>query len=181
MQFTLNVFLKDSDYFDFNTFHSLESHFGRKQIKKIRLIYIATMLILLALVLFLAGSYSFAIIYTILMSAFTVIYMLLFKKIVKRNIRKQIEKLKKNGKLPFDAVSQFEFYDNKFAEITSDKRIEQSYDSLEKICVVRDQFLYLYYNSISAYILPLAQIESQVDKNEFLSFIFQKCKTVEQY
>ncbi|MBE6949319.1 MAG: hypothetical protein E7456_05675 [Ruminococcaceae bacterium] len=109
------------------------------------------------------------------------LYILFLVNVVKRNIKSQIKKLKKTGKLPFDAVSRLEFHEDKIIEITDSKRIEQGYEVLERICIVGDRFVYLYYSSIGAFILPVPQIKNQIDQDDFLNFLFQKCNIVEYY
>ena len=112
---------------------------------------------------------------------FTVPYVMLYKKILKRNLKRHINNLKKNGKLPFDPISKIEFFDDKLVEITPSSRTERTYGAIERIYVVKNQFVSLNYSSVGGYLLPIPQIEAQLDKEEFLSFLSQKCGTIEYY
>ena len=139
------------------------------------------MFVLMALFVLVLGWTTFSAIYVILLGSFTLLYMLLFKKILNRNIKAQIKRLKKTGKLPYEPVSKLEFYEDKLVEISASKRIEQGYDVLERICVVGDRFILLYNSSVGAYILPIPQLRAQLDESDFLSFLSAKCSTVEYY
>ena len=96
-------------------------------------------------------------------------------------MQKQLKNLKKVGKLPFDPQSTLEFHEDKLVEITPDKRIEQRYDGIERICVLPDRYLFLYHSSVGAYILPIGQIAKQLNPEDLLRFLFQKCPIVEYY
>lgn len=181
MRYQFNVTLTEEDYLTFNYFHSLESAAGKKAIKKSRIFFVAAMAILMVFFILITGWRTFSIAYVTLLGLFTVVYVLLFKKILKRNIKTQIRKLKKSGKLPYDAEAVLEFYDDRLVEITADKRIEQRYDGLERICVAKEPYLYLYHSSVNAYILPVRQLKAQVNQEEFMSFLLTKCSCVEYY
>lgn len=181
MLFQFNISLTEEDYLVFNSFHSFDSAHGKKQIRKTRVFFVLTMVILMALVILMLGWTTFSISYAIILGLFTVLYMLLFKKILNRNIKNQIKRLKKIGKLPFDPVSTIEFHEDKMIEITAYKHTEQRYDTLERICVVRDCYILLYYSSVGAYILPIPQINVQANQMDLLGFLSQKCNTVEYY
>ena len=181
MLFQLHITLSEDDYLDFNKFHSFESMHGKKLIDKTRIFFVLAMIILAVLFLLVTGFTTFSITYAALLLFFTLLYTVFLKKILTRNIKTQIKRLKKMGKLPFDPVSTLEFYEDKMVEITASKRTEQSYNIFERICIVKDRYILLYYSSVSAYILPVAQINTQVDEKEFVYFISSKCANIEYY
>ena len=181
MKYQLSITLSENEYLTFNIFHSFESAPGKKTVRKTRIIYIAVMVILIALVFLLLGRSVFSVVYALLLGLITIVYMLLFKKILTHNMKSQIKKLKKLGKLPYDPVSSFEFFDDKLVESTASKRIEHSYSDIERICVVKDRFILLYYSSIGAYTLPISQVTQQLNPESFLSFLAEKCSQVEYY
>ena len=177
MRFQLNITLTEEDYLAFNSFHSLESAHGRKQIQKSRIFFISVIVILMALVILFLGWTTVSVTYVVLVGLFALLYTLLFKKIIKRNIMSQL----KIGKLPFDTVSKLEFHEDRIVEITDTKHIELLYNILERICVVKDHYIYLYTSSVQAYILPIAQLKEQLGQEEFMGFISQKCNNIEHY
>lgn len=180
MLFQLHLRLSEEDYLAFNHFHSFESAPGKKQLHRSRLIYLLTVAALSVPVL-LSGRTAFSVAYVLLVTVFSLVYMACFKKVLTWNINSRIKRLKKIGKLLFDPDATLEFYDDKLVEITESKRIEQTYDVLERICVVGDCYLFLYNSSVSAYILPTAQVKAQTDLQALLAFLSEKCPHVEHY
>ena len=181
MLFNLNINLSEDDYLSFNNFHSFESAHGKKLIRKTRIRFIFTMVFLAALVVLILGWTTFSITYAALLLLFTLLYMVFFKKILTRNVKTQIKHLKKIGKLPFDPVSTLEFHEDKMVEITALQRTEQSYSIFERICVVKDRYILLYHSSVAAYILPVAQLNTQLNQEDFMAFLSKKCANVEYY
>ena len=181
MRFQLDIRLTEEDYIAFNYFHSVESPHGKKQVRIFLAFFAVLMLIPIVYVNIAMPGTFFAIAFTVLAIAATVIYILLFKKRALRNVKGQIKRLKKSGKLPYDPVSKIEFYDDKMVEITPLTHMEHSYAKMERICILVDRYVLLYTNSVGGYILPVAQIRAQTDMNAFLQFLFQKCSRVEYY
>ena len=181
MLFQLNINLSEDDYLDFNNFHSFESAHGKKMIRKTRIFFILAMVFLAALVVLILGCTTFSVAYAALLLLFALLYMVFFKKVLTRNIKTQIKRLKKMGKLPFDPVSTLEFYEDKMVEITALQRTEQSYSIFERICVVKDRYIFLYKSSVSAYILPVLQVKEQLNQEDFIEFLSKKCTNVEHY
>ena len=181
MLFNLNINLSENDYLSFNNFHSFESTHGKKLIRKTRIRFILAMVFLAALVVLILGWTTFSVVYAALLLLLTLLYMLFFKKVITRNIKTQIKRLKKMGKLPFDPVSTLEFYEDKMVEITALQRTEQSYSIFERICVVKDRYIFLYKSSVSAYILPVLQVKEQLNQEDFIEFLAKKCTNLEYY
>ena len=181
MKFQFQVNLTDEDYLNFNVFHAFESKDGQKNIRKSRIIFLSIIALVAICFCLSMGLTSFTVIYTILIGLFALVYMLFFKKIITKNLKGRLQQQKKQGKLPFDPAVTFELYDETFAEQTDLKRAEQSYQTIERICILNDQYIYLYNSSISAYILPVSQVAQQVDLNELTRFLITKCNNIEYY
>ena len=168
MLFQFNITLTDEDYLAFNSFHAFGSKQGQKALMKSRLIYIGAMVALIALLVLFTGWSSIATLYAGLLASFTLVYMLIFKKVLQKNMKAQIKRMKQTGRLPYEAVSP-------------NSRTEESYEIFERVCVLKDRYILLYRSSISAYILPIPQIQTQIHMEEFLSFLSRKCSNVEHY
>ena len=181
MLFQFNITLTDEDYLAFNSFHAFGSKQGQKALMKSRLIYIGAMVALIALLVLFTGWSSIATLYAGLLASFTLVYMLIFKKVLQRNMKAQIKRMKQTGRLPYEAVSTIEFYEDKMVEISPNSRTEESYEIFERVCVLKDRYILLYRSSISAYILPIPQVKTQIHMEEFLSFLSQKCGNVVHY
>ena len=181
MLFQFNITLTEEDYLAYNIFHALESAHGKKQVRKSRLFLLVTFALLLLLVYVVGGWTPYFICYVILLGLLAVIYMLLFKKILIRNIKSQLKRLKKLGKLCFEPQSTLEFHEDKMVEISDISRSEQSYRAFERICLLEDRYIILYRSSLSAFILPVPQIIAQANFEEFINFLTQTFGTIERY
>lgn len=181
MKYQLNITLTEEDYIAFNNFHAIESKQAQKTIKKSRTIMVCCLLALMVFVVISSGWNTFSATYIALLLPLTILLSLFFEKMMHHTVKTQVKLLKKTGKLPFDPNSCFEFYDDKLAESTPSKRTEQSYASLERVCLIADRYILLYNSSVGAYILPVAQVKTQVSYEEFWKFLCLKCKNIEQY
>lgn len=181
MQYKLNVELTDKDYLEFNLFQSFKSAYGRKNIKKSRIIFLAAMAALAAIVIIFRGFSTAGLIYLGIIIVLTLVYMILFKRIMAASLVKQLKALKKSGKLPYDKNATLEFGEDSFTETTPTQHNERTYDSLEKICIYGEKYVFLFTSSMSAYILPVPQVKKQVSQKAFLDFLGTKCANIEQY
>ena len=147
--------------------------------RKSQIFFLCAMLLLTALIFVVFGRTVFAISYAAVLVLFTIVYLMLFKKIIKRTVKTQIKHMKSDSKLPYDPESRLEFYEDTLVEIAAGKRLEQSYDVLERICILENDYIFLYSSSVNAYILPVAQVKAQADLTAFTDILSQKCGTVE--
>ena len=181
MHYQLKIQLTNADFLAFNYFHSLESTIGKKQFKQARTVFAVVMAVIVALVLLISGWSTFSALFTVLIGLFSVLFLLFLKKIAKLNIRAQINTLKKSGKLPFEPEANYDFYEDCFIIRTENMCSEDSYATLERIDVVENQYAFLYNSSMSAHVLPIAQIRDQVNQEAFLQFLSTKCGTMETH
>ena len=181
MLFQVTINLNEEDYLSFNNFHSFESVYGKKMIRKHRFFFTLIMVILAALCILVRGLTIFSVIYSVDLMLITLLYMLFLKKVLSWITKAQIKQFKKTGKLPYDPVSTFEFYEDKMVEITPSNRTEQGYNIFERVCVVKDRYIILYKNIAVACILPVAQIKAQLNQEDLIDFLSKKCTNVEYY
>lgn len=181
MRFNANITLTEEDYREFNYFHTFQTKYGKKAVKQGRILFLACIAILSALIVMLRGWSFFSLIYVIMIVIFSAIYMLLYKRHVAINVDAQIKRLKKLGKLPYSPAATLEFYEDTFVEITPGKRVEQSYDKLERICIQGERYIFLYDSTVTAYMLPIPQLKTQLNVEELIHFLTQKHNTVEHF
>ena len=93
----------------------------------------------------------------------------------------QVKQLKKAGKLPYNKEANLEFYEDKIVAVSENSQAELNYSGLERLCIVKNRYIYAYNSSLSAIILPIPQIRQQVNEGEFLQFLTEKCPNVEHY
>ena len=181
MNFKFHINLSDNDYLNYNTFWSIKSPYGKKQMLKFRI----TIAILFVAILFLSlfgGGFSAdawigIIPYAILLVLFELLLNPLFCWILKSNIKS----LKAKGKMGYSPVSEMEFYDESFVEITPDNKTEQKYSAIERVSVITDKVVYIHVNNVMSYILPLSCFESKEQYNNFLDFVRSKCANIDVY
>lgn len=181
MQFQLKTIITEDDYFSFNVFHNIQSSEAKKAVLKHHIIFIACMAVFVAAFLILLGFTAYSVACTTLMALLAALYLILFNKMVKHNIRKTIQKLRREGNSLFDELTSIEFYEDKFVDSTPTRRTELGYSEVKKLCILGDRYIILYTGTLSANILPTKQIKEQVDYDDFLRFLCTKCSTVENY
>lgn len=101
----LNYKLTDEDYIEFNEFHQLiHSEIGKRNLFFLRLI--GPMISILAMIIFILARVEVMLIIgeAIVLFIFSVVEILLAKKIMKRGIRKTILKMKEKEGLPFTFI-----------------------------------------------------------------------------
>lgn len=106
----LNYKLTDEDYIEFNEFHQLiHSEIGKRNLFFLRLI--GPMISILAMIIFILARAEVMLIIgeAIVLFIFSVVDILLAKKIMKRGIRKTILKMKEKEGLPFAEETTLNF------------------------------------------------------------------------
>lgn len=179
MHFGFVIRITEQDYLDFNYFHALESKQGKKQLMKSRLAMLALYALLMSMAILLTGWKDYTAWYILTILVCALIHTLLLKHSMKRNIRKGIKNMKKTGRLPYDEESKLEFFDNVLVETGPTNRTEYKYQAVERVCVVKDQFVLIYTNSAQANVIPIWQLRQQVDMEAFLAFLTVKCGMIE--
>jgi len=180
MRFRLNTVHTEEDYIFFNLFQALKSPQNIKQIRN-RYIFLCVMLLLVILLYQQTGWNLFSVAYAIFFGIYVLRWTLLHKRTLLRKIRSDIQKMKETATLPFDPVATLEFYEDRLVEITEARRIEEKYESISRVCVVNDQYIYMHYSSVGAYILLIPQLVQQANLEDFLNFISQKTVPVEYH
>lgn len=181
MKFRFNVNLSDQDYLDYNVFWAIKSPYGKKQILTLRVIIAALFAVIILLSLyggsFSVGSFLGVIAYVIAFILVQVFLTRFFGWILKR----EIKKLKKNGKMGYSPLSVIEFFDNSFIETAEFNKTEQSYTAIERISIVDNKMIFIHINNVMSYILPLSCFESEEQYRSFLDFIKTKCANIDIY
>ena len=181
MLFQFNITLTEEDYLAFNQFHAFESAQGKKMVTRSRLFITFLVMFALTVIVLVRGLTLYSAIVTVFLGLVHLIYMLVYKKILIRSLKAQIKRMEKTGRLPYDSESTLAFYEDKLVETSASTCVEQKYSIIEKMCVVKDRYIYLYNSSTGAYILPISQIQAQANWEDLMAFLRQICNTVEYY
>ena len=81
----------------------------------------------------------------------------------------------------YSPISEIEFNDESFIEITADNKTEQKYSAVERVSVLSDKVIYIHINNVMSYILPSSCFESKEQYNNFLDFMRSKCANIDVY
>jgi len=181
MKFQFNINVSDDDYFEYNRFWMLRSHYGKKQITAFRIVIAVIMGVYILISLY-GGNFTFdSFIGIIPMAILLIIFELLLSTLFVSFLRCHLKSLKKKGKMGYSPSSVIEFYEDVFIETTPDNKTEQKYLAIERVSVVDNKVIYIHVNNIMSYILPFSCFESEAQYNEFFEFIKIKCSNIDIY
>ena len=181
MHFKFNVNLDDKDYFDYNVFWTIKSHYGKKQMLKFRIAITVFFGIICLIFLYGGGFSANAFIGVIPYLIVFVLVQLLFNSFFIWTLKGNLKSLKKKGKMGYSPISEIEFDEEGFIETTQDNKSEQKYSAIERVSVIGDKVIYIHVNNVMAYILPSSCFESKEQLEEFLIFIKTKCTDIDIY
>ncbi len=181
MNYKFDITLTDSDYLDFNMFQATRSHYGKKQIKSVRMFLTIITAVYLLVVLVGGGFSKESILHSIPTTVVLIAMQLFVNKFYLWILKSSIKNLKKTGKMGYSPKAVMEFYDDTFVEITPDEKTERKYSAIERISVVENKVVYIHTNNVMAYILPMNCFDSLEQYYFFMSFIKTKCPTIDSY
>lgn len=174
MSFKFDINLSDDDYFEFNKFVNLKTAYGKKQLLSARIAVAIMFLAVIFIILVLDGLSLMFYISAPLLAVVLLVYEILFPSILVKNIKKQLNKMKSSGKMPYLPHSVIEFFEDRFVETADTQRSEILYSSIEKIGVNEGKAIYLHTDVLRAYIIPLSVFASESQYIEFFDFITAK-------
>ncbi len=177
--YRFHVTITPEIYTEFNVYTSTKTAYGKEQIRKFRLIFSAIIAVLLVLTI-LRDGLSIATLFGFVPALIVwALFVGLWPRILANSLKKSVKSMSKKGKLGYDPQAEFLFYDEHFEEVTSDQRTSIMYTKLERAVVRYGDVVYLYLDSMRAYILPASAFESPQQMAEFVQFLRTKVAHVE--
>ena len=171
MKFSFSITLTDEDYFEFNKFHSLESHYGVNKTSKLRWFVTALLGVVILAACFVGGFDSFFFSYSVAVLVLLVCYNLFWRQLMSWSIKSSLKHLKKKGKLAYSPFSTLEFGVEGIVETTDVLRVEQKYSAIERVSVVEGRYIYIHNSNLGAYIIPMSAFSDQSEYESFLDFL----------
>ncbi len=165
------IHLDDEDYILFNIFHIKHSKTEKRSINILRMTIPFMSLIIVILSIIQKEDAAFAIIKVVVLLAISVLWIILMPKLFDKIIRKNLMKMKQEGKLPYTADSELEFQDSVLAEKSERGEFRVKYSEIEKVYAQKD-VLYLYFGATQAFILPKHCLEE--DWEQVKAYITEK-------
>ena len=171
--FEFKVNLNDDDYLLFNQYHLLNSPTGKKSLMTFR--FIVPFIFFMFVIIFCIAEADFLLILieAIMMAILSILWIIFSKKILQKSMKKRINKMKKEGRLPYSNEAILKFDDESIHEITPNTESKTNYSLIEKVAVT-EKAVYIYFSSVQAYILPVTTFSEEMEKQKFLEFINSK-------
>lgn len=166
-EFKVNV---DDDYLLFNQYQLLNSRAGKRTLLSFN--FIVPFVCLAFILIFIVADFDFQLILfeAIMLRILSILWICYSKKIIFKSIKKNIMKMKKEGRLPYTKEAILKFDDESIHEITPNTESKTNYSMIEKVSVT-EKAIYLFINSVQAYILPVTAFSGEMEKSKFLEFI----------
>ena len=151
MKFYLTV--NDEDYIKFNEYHVMNSKSCAGMLWLTRLI-LPVMAALVIVIMKLAGiSIGLLIAECIALAVLTVVWQFKAKKILARSVKTSVEKLKKDGKLPYSPEAEIEFADTELIETTARSVQRWNYDEIRSVGDTQEH-IFILIGAMQGMILP---------------------------
>lgn len=166
-----DVTITERDYLAYNYYHHFHSRAGKNAILLMRLIVPIVLLIIFAFDLLKGFDYIKLISSLIVAIPAIIIWELLVPAIAKYSVRKAINGMKLDGKLPFHETATIELTEDSITERTENSSLTVPYTDITSVGSTND-FFYLYFSSAQAFLIPKKALGSEF--NPFVELIKEK-------
>lgn len=174
--YKLNYKLDDNDYITFNKYHFETSSTGKKALFMFRLI-IPFICLMFLIIFFVAESDSSLIITeAIFMAVLSILWVIFAKKMYLISFKRFINKLRKQGKLPYSCEGTLIFDEEFINDVNPITETKTRYSNIEKLGIT-ETAIYIYFSAVQAYIVPKTCFGSEKEKQDFLNFITSRVNT----
>lgn len=165
--------INDEDYIKFNIFYQIYTKAGKRQTNIMRISF-PFMSLLYFMIFVIAGAKTRLIITeAIVLTIASVIWYIFTPNILERNVRRNINRIKANGKLPYHPYAEVELQDSMIVEKSEQGEIHVNYKDIESIYSDED-YLYVFYSATQALIFPYNCLGN--DKERVVEYIKNKRK-----
>lgn len=171
--FIINNSMTKEEYIEFNEYHLTHSNEGKKMFKMLHLLTPIISLCIISIYYVITDNLLVVSITAIILALITLLFSLNIKKIIFKSLKKNINNLEKNGKLPFSNESTIILDDDFIREKTSLTESNIKFESIEKI-VESKNALYIYIGAIQAIVIPYRSFTSNEEKIDFLNLLNSK-------
>ena len=181
MKYSFEVKLGEQDYYEFNKFWMLRSHYGKRNVRSTRVMLTVLILALALFSLYSAGFTTEGLLVLIPYGVLMLLAHLAIKPFFALTLKGNLKHMQKSGRMPYSAVSQITFFEDHFEECAEEGKAEHPYTALERISAVEGRMVYLHLNNVQAYLVPYSVFADHAQYEEFLAFLAQKCPCIDRY
>ncbi len=165
--------ITEQDYFEFNKFYMLTSKTHKRAILFYRCLgFILSLLIILIFIITNAES-GFIILESICLGIFSIIWFVLGEKTYFKKLRKTINKLKKEDKLPYSEQGILIFSETEITDISPNKELKAPYSRITQL-VIKNNTFYICCSGGMGYIVPFRIIPDNINVGALKSFLESK-------
>ena len=155
-----DISLNDNDYIEFNYSYLKHSKLGKYSILATRISFIVIMFIFVLALLFIDIEKGLVLTVALVGVVAAVLWWILVPFMMRRNIKNNIKKIKKDGKLPYHDKTVIEFLDDKIVEKSEQGEVIIKYSDIVNVCDEK-KYIYIYYGAMQAFILPKKDITNE--------------------
>lgn len=171
--FKYQVALSEKDYLDFNRYHAFNSPASKKYMFKYRFIVPIIFIFCGAGIGTMVDEPVVSYYFYIAFGIAAILWMIFFKWIMAKQIKKNIGKIMKSGKLPYQNEAAVSFEDDFIVETTNDSEMKVKYSAIERV-VTNGEAFYIYINAVQAIILPFSVFTDESSRDNLLGFIEER-------
>ena len=163
--------INEEDYMKFNVFYQKYSKMGKRQTNTMRILF-PFIALLFFMIFVIAGAKTRLIITEAIgLTIASVIWCIFTPNIMEINVRRNINMIKANGKLPYHPYAEVELQDSMIVEKSEQGEIHVNYKDIETIYSDED-YLYVFYSATQALIFPYTCLGD--DKERIVEYITKK-------
>lgn len=163
----INVSVTENDFIIFNEYYMKNSSQGKRSTLLSRLLLPAVFLVIIMICLVAKADFTVIILEVIIFSITTVVWELKIPSFIRNNIKRNIETVKNDGKLPYHENAEFEFNDEAIIETTTNSVLKIKYSDVLSVKST-DEYIYIFFGATQAFIIPRRCIGNEYDLEEFL-------------
>ena len=93
-------------------------------------------------------------------------------------MKRNINRLKKQGKLPYSPSYVIEFNGSGIISWDETSKTERSYDSIQSVAIYKNKYVFIYTSLLSGFIIPFSAFASDGEREDLIEFIKSKNQTV---
>lgn len=147
------IHLNDKDYLQFNIFYATHSKVGKHSIRMARLAFPLVAAAAVFIFILAGAAYGLIIGEAVILAIASLYWELYLPKYIEKSVRKNIERIKTDGKMPYHAHSEIELLDSMIIERSAHGQIRVSREEIEAV-YDEPEYLYIFYGAAQAFLIP---------------------------
>ena len=148
-----NINLNDNDYIEFNYSYLKHSKIGKYSLLATRISFPVAMFVFVLALLIINIETGLILKVTGIAVLAAVLWWFFVPFMMRRNIKKNIMKMKSDGKLPYHDKAVIEFLDDNIVETCGQDKTVVKYNDIVSVYEERG-YIYIFYGAMQAFILP---------------------------